>query len=224
MKMLSALLVTVMLVAPAIAQKSVPQETYPKPKAHIVAPAIKPILLHTGKPITQADKKQFLTSAIKAYAAQVPTAGLKALNVTVPATPPVLTPDNMNLNRVAYGIASLPEVVDYSQGEIVFKPGSAGTFIGDSSSLYIYINVQPNTAYLVIPKLTFTPYASNPQFTITGDFGGPPATQTSSVSPGTNEFVYAFISNSTGTVALQMFSSNDYWSFLSCEITATPMN
>jgi len=70
MKMFTALLMAVALFSPAFSQKvTLSPGTHPRPKISIVAPATTPILLHTGKPITADEKKQLLTSAIKAYAA-----------------------------------------------------------------------------------------------------------------------------------------------------------
>jgi hypothetical protein len=219
MKKLTALLVAVALISPAFAQKLTFQGTHPRPKLAIVAPASKPVLLHTGKPITADEKKQLLTSATKAYAAQFPKAKFK-MPVTLPATPPMLTPDNMVLNGVGYGMAVLPTVVDYYNGYIAFNPGVSGS----NNSLILFINVQPNTAYLIIPKV-FSSSTENPQITISAFLGtgGTPTNQTFTGSMGNNEFAYAFTSNSSGYVQLDLWSPNSSWNFLSCEITATPM-
>jgi hypothetical protein len=220
MKKLSALFVAVALFAPSFAQKvTLSPGTHPRPKATIVAPAITPILLHTGKPITADEKKQLLASAIKAYAAQVPKAKFK-MPVSLPTTPPLLTTDNMVLNGVGYGMANQPSVVDYYNGYIAFNPGVSGSY----NSLILFINVQPNTAYLIIPKV-FSPSTENPQITISAFLGtgGTPTNQTFTGSMGNNEFAYAFTSNSSGYVQLQIWSPNSFWNFLSCEITATPM-
>jgi hypothetical protein len=132
----------------------------------------------------------------------------------------MLTPDNMVLNGVGYGTAVQPSVVDFYNGYIAFNPGVSGSY----NSLILFINVQPNTAYLIIPKV-FSSSTENPQITISAFLGtgGTPTNQTFTGSMGNNEFAYAFTSNSSGYVQLQIWSPNSFWNFLSCEITATPM-
>jgi hypothetical protein len=225
MKMLTAMLVVVALISPAFSQKVTFQGTHPRPKPPIVAPAITPILLHTGKPITVDDKKQLLASAIKAYSAKTPAKYWKVSTASAYTAPIVLTPDNMSVNGVAYGVAQLPLDINYADGVISFLPKSAFAYQGTVSSLYFGITVQANTAYLIIPKVFFTsedvPY---PQFTLLGAFGGPPPAQTFTGNMGSNEFAYAFVSSNSGDVAVEMLSPNSAWQFLSCEITATPLN
>lgn len=225
MKKLASLLVAVALLMPAFAQNAAFQGTHPKPKQAIVAPSITPILLHTGKPLTVDEKKQFLASVIKAYSIKVPAKNSKGWTAAASNAPTVLTPDNMNVNGVAYGVMQLPMEVNYADGFISFLPKSSVSYQGTTSYLYIGITVQPNTAYMVIPKV-FLPSsgAQNPQFTLTGAFGGPPPPQTFTGNLGINEFAYAFVSNSSGAVAVAMFSPNGAWQFLSCEIIATPLN
>jgi len=225
MKMLTALLVAVALLSPAFAQKSAVQGTYPRPKPQFVAPAITPILLHTGKPVTQNDKQQLLTSVIKTYSAKIPAKNFKGWTAAVSAAPTVLTPDNMSVNGVAYGVAQLPLEVNHGDSDISFLPQSALSYRGLVSSLYFGITVQANTAYMIIPKVFFTSNdVQYPQFTLLGDFGGSLPAQTFTGSMGSNEFAYAFVSSNTGAVAVEMFSPNSAWMFLSCEIIATPLN
>ena len=223
MNKLTALIVTVALFVPAFAQKVTFQGMHPRPKAPIVAPAITPILLHTGKPITADEKKQLLASAIKAYSAKAPAKNLKSWTAAASAAPIVLTPDNMNVNGVAYGVAQLPLEVNFADGFISFLPKSAFSYQGTASSLYFGITVQANTAYTVIPRVFFSD-VQNPQFTLLGAFGGPPAAQSFTGNMGSNEFAYAFVSSNSGDVAVEMLSPNSSWMFLSCEIIATPLN
>jgi hypothetical protein len=225
MKMITALLVAVALLSPAFSQKVTFQGTHPRPKPQFVAPAITPILLHTGKPITQNDKQQLLASAIKAYSAKAPAKNFKGWTAAASSAPTVLTPDNMNVNGVAYGVAQLPLEVNHGDSTISFLPKSAFAYQGNVSSLYFGITVQANTAYMIIPKVFFTSNdVPNPQFTLLGAFGGPPPAQTYTGNMGSNEFAYAFVSSNAGAVAVEMFSPNSAWMFLSCEIIATPLN
>ncbi len=225
MKLLTALLVAVVLLSPAFSQRVIFQGTHPRPKAPIVAPAITPILLHTGKPITQNDKQQLLASVIKAYSVKVPAKYLKSWTAAASTAPIVLTPANMNVNGVAYGVAQLPLDINYADGAISFLPKSAFSYQGTASSLYFGITVQANTAYMIIPKVFFTSNdVQYPQFTLLGAFGGPPPAQTFTGNMGSNEFAYAFVSSTSGEVAVEMLSPNSAWQFLSCEITATPLN
>jgi hypothetical protein len=78
---------------------------------------------------------------------------------------------------------------------------------------------------MIIPKVFFTSEdVQYPQFTLLGAFGGPPPVQTFTGNMGSNEFAYAFVSSTSGDVAVEMLSPNSSWQFLSCEITATPLN
>ncbi len=225
MKKLFALLAAIALVSHAVAQKSAFQGTHPRPKPPIVAPAITPILLHTGKPITVNDKKQLLASEIKAYSAKTPAKNWKVSTAAASTAPVLLTPDNMNVNGVAYGVAQLPLNINYADGVISFLPKSAFAYQGTVSSLYFGITVQANTAYMIIPKVFFTSEdVQYPQFTLLGAFGGPPPAQTFTGNMGSNEFAYAFVSSTSGDVAVEMLSPNSSWQFLSCEITVTPLN
>ena len=72
MKKLAALLVAVALVSPAFAQKLTFQGTHPKPKLATVAPASRPVLLHTGRPITPDQKRQLMASVTKGTTTRPP--------------------------------------------------------------------------------------------------------------------------------------------------------
>jgi hypothetical protein len=100
MKKLAALLVAVALFSPAFAQKSTFQGTHPRPKAATVAPASKPVLLHTGKPITPDQKRQLMATVTKASAPRTPVGAAKVQNSILSAAANVLTPDQLYMNGV----------------------------------------------------------------------------------------------------------------------------
>src|SRR5271157_165989 len=107
MKNLAALLVTVALVSPAISQNApvhlntALQETQKRHPGPYATPAFKPILLHTGKPITPNDKAQLVASALKMYAATMPAqqpwqkSNIKATDTAPTVTHAILTPAQM---------------------------------------------------------------------------------------------------------------------------------
>jgi hypothetical protein len=220
MKKFAAMLVAVTFFLPAFAQKTAFQGTHPIPKASIKAPVSKPILLHTGKPITEAEKKQLVASVIKANPIKAPVGKIN-IPIALPSanTTILLTPDNMNLNGVAYVELNKPNRVDYGNGNILLDPFT--------SNIGIIFNVQPNTAYVLVTRLFFQSSSSQQslKFTIWSDstIGNFPAEELN-LSQGPNEVAYAFVSNSAGTVNIGMSSSNASWNFLSCEITPTPMH
>jgi hypothetical protein len=217
MKMLTALLVAVALLSPAYAQKVTFQGTHPRPAVAMVAPATKPLLLHTGKPITPDQKRQLLATAIQQYAAGKRTTrdNAKTNNAAPPANPTVLTFDMMNKDGVGGAIANFPQSVNFPAGYLLFQPGA-------SSNLTIFVDMQPNTAYVLLIKLWFLSTAQNPQLTLSPAFGGATPPQTFAASPGNNEFAYSFISSGTGQTAIAMSSPNSAWSFISCEISSLP--
>jgi len=77
MKSLTALLVAAALILPAFAQNvalhpnPVLQDAQKRHTGPIAILAIKPILLHTGKPLTQNDKQLLLASTIILYTGPV---------------------------------------------------------------------------------------------------------------------------------------------------------
>jgi hypothetical protein len=208
MKMLVSLLVAVTLVSPAFAQKIVLQGNPPKPKINAVAPAAKPVLLHTGKPITQDQKRQLLASAIQAYTAKLPAGQKKPQVTSVSTTPITISPDQLLVNGF-FAWGAFPFSI--SPGVITFNSGS-------SSNLIFVVTASPNTAYTLTIKVHA--YAQNPQFVLTA--GEPTAPQTTEGgNQGENEIAYALVSNSTGTIPVTMYSSNSMWNFESAELTSS---
>jgi hypothetical protein len=138
MKKLLALLAAVALVSPAFTQKAAFQGTHPRPKPPIVAPAITPILLHTGKPITLDQKQQLMVSAIKSF----------AVNRTVqkppaPASASTITPNQMYKKGVVDAIAYAPYFVGFGP--------DAGSNIGQASITFYAENLLKNSPALEAP-------------------------------------------------------------------------
>jgi hypothetical protein len=214
MKMLVSLLAVLALVSPAIAQKIVIQGTHPRPKVAIVAPAAKPVVLHTGKPITQDQKRQLLASAIQAYTAKLPAGQKKPQAAAQPATPATITVDQLNQEGVffAYGIS--PQIVNPTEGLLIFNGNS-------SSSLIFMISARQNVAYILTVKVyaNALPGHVNAQFIINNAISAQNA-ETVTAGPGENEIAYAFVSNSTGDIPVGIYSSNDEWNFVSAELTS----
>jgi hypothetical protein len=222
MKTLAALLVAAALVAPAVAQNDVGKELQKKQKIATVAPAVKPILLHTGKPITQDDKKQLLASVIKAYAAKA-QGGKSKTNAKGAASPAatsvLLTPKKMSKADFVYTFANNVLYLGYTDvGDVLQMGATSG---GTLSDLSFVLLVNPNTAY----TLTFT-VAGNGAGTGNGTFkivdGHYPEQTVAGVKNESTEIAYAFVSDSSGTAVVSV-SSSQPWSFTSCEIVATPL-
>jgi hypothetical protein len=211
MKKFAALLVAVAFVVPAFAQNTTPQLTSPKSNLHIVAPAAKPLLLHTGRPLTQNDKRQFLAAVIKT----TPAGAKKPQMSSAPPSTITLTPGQSS-QGYAYLVMDKPAYVDVPHSEFQFD-------VGPNSNMTFVINAQPNTAYLL--ALQVNAVWTSPQFTI---YTGSPYTSTPIInsetfagSQGNNEFAYGVVSNSAGNIVVTIYSPNSLWSFTNCEITST---
>lgn len=211
MKVLTALLLAVGLFSPALAQKPAFQGTHPRPKLVIVAPASKPVLLHTGKPISLDQKKQLATTVVRSSAPKGSAGTTKVMDFTQTAAPTVLTAEQSFMNG-AHMMLSSPNFVDEYTGTLDFMPG-------DANSLTIVVPVNKNTAYTLVMKVDIGSY-KNPQMTIFPG-GSLQNTETLTLSGGDNEFAYAFTSPGTGTIAVVFYSLNSEWMFESCEITST---
>jgi hypothetical protein len=216
MKMLTALLLAVALVSPAFAQKPAFQGTHPRPKPVIVAPASKPVLLHTGKPITSDQKRQLAMTVARASAPKGSAGTMKVMDFTQSAGTTVITPDQLSVNG-AYAMAANPYLVNGANG--LFDFGS-----GASSNLTIQVPVNSNTVYVLVFKVDLE-FLPNLQMVVsTGSEMNPGAVQnveTFNGSGGKNEFAYAFTANSTGEIPVTIYSPNSHWSFWSCEISST---
>jgi len=228
MKKFAALLVAFALVSPAYAQKLNPafapkttfQGTHPRPKVATVSPASKPVLLHTGKPITQDQKQQLMLSVTRATAPKIP-AGAMRVQTPILAAANLLTPDQLYLNGVY--IDALGARVNQFDGVLSFTPGGA-------SYLILNITVKPSTAYTILMKVNIDGYViTSPN--IPGGINistssalnqgtGVNAPQTFNTSKGENEFAYSFVANSAGNLQVYINSTDSFWSFESCEISS----
>jgi hypothetical protein len=225
MKTLFALLVAIVLFSPAFAQKvTLPPGIRPKPPANLVAPATKPIILHTGKPITQDQVHQLLESSIQKYEAGKITSKQFANLKYYYVDPIVFNLDMMHKDGVAFAAAINPMYVDFEPGgSIFFKHGAA-------NNLTFFVKVQPDTAYTLVMKLnpenwpekfTFSPASggSAPSETITvteSDIENDPVTSANYV-----DIVYSFVSDSTGITAIVLYSPNaEQWAFISCQLSS----
>ncbi len=224
MKMLAALLVAVALVSPAFAQKLTFQGTHPRPKVAVVAPASKPVLLHTGKPITPDQKKQLMESAIKAFAVN-----RTVQKIPAPASATTITPSQMYKKGVVDAIVYAPYFVGFGP-DAGSNVGQAGiTFYAENllkdspglgSSLDLVVYVQPNTVYVLKIQVNVeVAYSQQSQLSIAPEAGATPP-QTFPLSSGLNEFAYAFVSNSAGQINVVIRSPDAIWAFESCEITS----
>jgi hypothetical protein len=224
MKALTALFVTVALISPAFSQnvafqrKAALQEIRKRHPGPYATPAIKPILLHTGKPITPNDKAQLVTSAKKIYAATMPAqkpwqqSNIKATDTTPTVTHAIITPSQMFQGDLVFGEAYSPIFMSPGKNEVQFS-------YGEPSELVVTFTAKANMIYTLNFKVTAV--TDNQQFTI-GDYGDNVESFTGSGM--SNEFVYALIAKSTGSLMVELFSSNAEWQFNSCEITGTPIN
>ncbi|MGA3262884.1 MAG: hypothetical protein ABSC47_02435 [Terracidiphilus sp.] len=221
MKTIPALLVAVVLISPAFAQTTAPQEIQKHLKGPFISPAFKPILLHTGKPIIQGDKQQLRFSVLNSYMKIRPGTKITTRDAVSPAAlTAMITPQQMYKTGFVDTIAYQPMAVRASSGSYFFNPGA-------SSALTFEITVNPNTTYTLTVKVGPSAEPSNPQFTVyNGEPGNPeqnPETFTGNI--GTTEFAYAFVANGAGVTGISIYSPNaKWWTFVSCEITATPLN
>jgi len=220
MKSLVALFAATALVSPAFAQNVVMQEMQKNHRGQAATLAGKPILLHTGRPITQADKQQVMASAARLYPIRLTGArGTAKPQSTVSTTPTVVTisPTQMYQNGYVNTEAYQP-YFNAGLNEFLFMPGQ-------SSYLDFQIITKANTTYVLTYKVNSI--TKNPQFTILPAFlylNTIYGAQTFNGNVGNNEFVYAFISSIAGEAIVTIYSPNATWEFTSCEITAMPIN
>jgi hypothetical protein len=212
MKMLTTILVTVALVSPAFAQKPAFQGTHPRPKPVIVAPASKPILLNTGKPITPDQKKQLTTAVLKASLPKSSSGNTQTRNLTQSSGTIVLTAEQTFMNGASME-ADSPDQVNAYAGFLTFLPGN-------QHKLIIFVPATQNTIYTLAIKVRAY-MGQNPQMTIVSQGSSAMNTETVNLSLGENEFAYAYATNSTGSSMVTLSSPNADWAFESCEITST---
>jgi hypothetical protein len=224
MNKLAALLVAVMFFVPAFAQnpKLTFQGTHPRPKPVTVAPASKPVLLHTGKPITPDQKRQLMATVTMGASTRPPMGTAKVSNSVLSAELNLLTPDQLYLNGV-YILANGARV-DQFDGILSFPPGPG-------SSMVLNVTVKANTAYTLLMKVSIDSVTlvlpnSPSEITISTYSGSNPGTglnapQTFNTPMGENEFAYSFVANSAGNLPITIYSPNAFWSFESAEITST---
>ncbi len=223
MKALPALLVAVALVSPAFAQnvalQSNPafQEKQKKHPGPVAIPAIKPILLHTGKPISPNDKAQLVVSAAKMYAATMPTqkhwqtSNIKATDTAPSATDVIITPAQMFQGDQVFARVYSPILMSPGENWIWFQSGG-------NSVLDVTFTANANMIYSLIFKVNAL--TNNQQFTVedswsnAGSFTG---------SGEYNEFAYSLIAQSAGSFEIKLYSTNAQWEFESCEIIGTPI-
>jgi hypothetical protein len=221
MKSLAALLVAVALVSSAFAQNPIQQERQKNRKGPVVAPAFKPILLHTGKPITPNDKQQLLVSVKKTYAIKSP--GVKVTMKPQQAPAPVaktvtLTWPSMSQAGFVDTEWNNPSYVNPELSQITFGPG-------ESSYIDFIFVATANTTYTMTFKVSA--FTQNPQYTILPSYppgNGPNGIETFAGNANNDEFAYSFVSNASGILIVSLYSPNAYWTFGSCEIMATPIN
>ncbi len=228
MKTLPALLVAVALVCPAFAQNNAAREIQKFRKAPTTTPAFKPILVHTGRPITQNDKMQLMSTTVRTYTAKMPGAKVRMNNqVAASYLNPSATITPLQLFKAGFVDAQIvmPMFIDMGANIIEIQPSATG----NESNMTFNINVNANTAYVLTFKVNTTMQA--PQFlinaamsTATGPQSAGLGAQTLAGTWGENEFAYSFIPSGSGLIELNLSSSNVYWKFESCEITATPIN
>ena len=221
MKMLAALLVAVTFFVPALAQKPAFQGIHPRPKLATVAPASKPILLHTGRPITPDQKRQLMASVAKGASTRPPMGAARVSSSILSAELNLLTPDQLYVNG-AY-IDAVGARINQYDGVLSFQAGPGG-------SMVLNITVKANTAYTLLMKVSIDGVTlvlpnTPSEITISTYSGLNPGTglnapQTFNAPMGENEFAYSFVSNSAGNLPITIYSPNAFWSFESCEITS----
>ncbi|MGA3162084.1 MAG: hypothetical protein ABSC77_12785 [Terracidiphilus sp.] len=224
MKSFVAVFVAAALVIPAFAQNMTLQEMQKKHSATAVKLAGKPVLLHTGKPITQADKQLIAASANKSITYKAPgvkTTGMKQPAAVIPPAKVTLTPTQMYQS----GYVDTEALSPYFNAELkeyMFSPYTTSIV---TSYLLFDINVQPGYTYVLTMKLhsdsQYPSYILNDASAYYPPGNTPP---TFAGQQGDTEFAYAFVAQMAGLSYISIYSPNAYWTFESCEITATPVN
>jgi hypothetical protein len=227
MKAIPALLVALAFACPASAQVPALKGMQLHRKTPTTVPAFGPIILQTGKPITQNDKLQLYSLTAKAFAAKTPGAKFSIGNqVTNSLLNPSATITPLQLFKPGFVDVYLysPITVNMAEPFIGFVPTSM-----NGGEVMFYINVNSNTAYVLTFKLKSPD--NGPQFQLNADASASTpgvsvstGLQTVNGSKGENEFAFAFVPSSTGLIQVSLLSPNASWEFQSCEITATPLN
>jgi len=211
MKKLSALLVAVTFVSPAFAQKPTFQGIHPRPKLPVVATAGKPLILHTGKPITPDQKRQLMTEVANTSFPKSTSGGMQTRNLTQSSGSIVLTAEQTFTNGASME-ADSPDQVNAYVGFLTFLSGN-------QHKLIIFVPVNKNTIYTLAIKVNVY-MGQNPQMTIVSQGSSVMNSETVNLSIGENEFAYAYATNSTGSSMVTLSSPNADWAFESCEITS----
>jgi hypothetical protein len=123
-----ALVLVVVLVASTFAQNAGLNQIKKNLKPQSVAPAAKPILLHTGKPITANDKKQIQASVLKSLGGKVPAvnSAIKPQVGSVPVAKTVtLSPTSMFQTGFVCTECNQPSYVNMELNQITFGPNAS---------------------------------------------------------------------------------------------------
>jgi len=224
MKSFVAFFVAAALVTPAFAQNMTLQEMQQKHSVTAVKLAGKPVLLHTGKPISQADKLQIQAAANKSITSLPPgarNAGASHMAAAFPPSKVTITPAQMYVSGYVNTVAN-QMYVNAELKQYLFEPNPS-TLV--NSSLQFDINVQPNTTYVLTFKVHTAVNAPKFQLYDDSQYYGPGQSLPSFTgTPGDSEFAYAFVPQSGGQIGIMIFSTNAEWQLVSCEVTATPVN
>jgi len=224
MKSFVAFFMAAALVTPAFAQNMTLQEMQKKHSATAVKLAGNPAILHTGKPLTLADKQLIAASANKSITFKSPRvkpAWMKQPAAIFPPAKVTITPMQMYQS----GYVDTEATQTYFNAELkeyMFSPNTTSTV---SSLLQFDINVQPGYTYVLTMKLhsdsQFPRYVLYDESISYGPGSAPP---TFVGQQGDTEFAYAFVAQTAGPSFITIYSPNVTWTFESCEITATPIN
>jgi hypothetical protein len=221
MKNLVALVVGFAIAAPALAQNLESMQMQRNRVRQTVVPAVKPILLHTGRPITPEQKRELQISAAKSYGARLPGANPRMtpqVNSAPAARTVTLSWPSMFQNGFVDTEWNNPSYVNPELSQITFGPNQ-------SSYIDFIFVATANTTYTMTFKVNA--FSQNPQYTILPSLppgNGPNGTETFTGNTGNDEFSYSFVANASGILIVTLYSSNAYWVFDSCEIIATPIS
>jgi hypothetical protein len=221
MKNLVALLVAVATIAPVSAQNAGPMQIEKNRPRQTAVPAAKPIVLHTGRPITPDQKREVQVSAARSYAAKFPGVKLRA-NVESGSAPAISTVTLTPLSLYQTGYIDTEwnnaPYVNPELNQITFGPG-------ESSYIDFIFVAAANTSYTMTFKVNA--FTANPQYTILPSLppgNGPNGSETFAGNTGNDEFSFAFVADKSGILIVSLYSPNAYWTFGSCEITAIPIS
>ena len=188
-----------------------------RPKAPAATLAHNLVVLHTGKPLSEAEKRDFFAKTMLQFRGPAPKPGARPTSTQTTPQVQSISPTQMytnGFNAQCYNISWFPALQEVAV--------SGGT----ESYIILAVDVQPNTMYLVTVKAHV--YSSSAQFAISPVSGltekvtnmhGQTVNVVGNATNGTDtEFAFAFDTTNSGVAAFNISLSNGWWTFSGAEL------